>query len=135
MSVSLGEFTELDLNLDSDEVIMVVDTTESVLEDQRLRGLLLHHPRMKMTKDSKPIAIDDALLSEVIAIRDQARSALADSDRKSRGFPSELLKRFRDPLPDGDHSEWTAAFAPIMVYGRPIEIADTGWGVIVAERD
>ncbi len=135
MSVSLGEFTELETNVGTDEIIMVVDTTENVLRDQSLRGLILHHPQMQISPDAKPVTVDSEMLKETEAIRNQVRSQLMQNARVGHGGSAQLLKRFLDPLSEDGDTNWVAAFAPVVVNGRPIEIADTGWGVIVAERN
>ena len=114
---------------------MVVDTTENVLRDQSLRGLLLHHPNMQISPDAEPVTVDVGMLKEAEAIRNQVRSQLMQNERVGRGGSAQLLERFLDPLAKDEDNIWVAAFAPVVVNGRPIEIADTGWGVIVAERN
>ena len=42
-----------------------------------------------------------------------------------------LIEDFKDPLAAEPNGRWLAAFEPVVVKGRPGEIADTGWVVIV----
>jgi hypothetical protein len=44
-----------------------------------------------------------------------------------------LLPKYRDPLHPEQGRRWIAAFAPVRVNGRPPEVEDTGWFVIVQQ--
>ena len=136
MSVSLGEFKELERDLAADQLVMVVDTSANSLNDTSIRGLLLHHPQLRSDSAAGPLAADKELLDEMVTIREEARQALQQHSNAGETGMSRVLSSFRDPLgdPDSKH-QWSAAFAPVIVKGRPLEIADTGWGVVVAERD
>jgi hypothetical protein len=50
-------------------------------------------------------------------------------------LPDNLIRDYRDPLDPPDSGTWLAAFEPVLVRGRPQELRDTGWIVIVQMRD
>ena len=136
MSVSLGEFKELERDLAPDQLVMVVDTTINVLNDREIGGLILHHPQLRNDPNSPPEAAVPELLEQSLQIREEARQALLQNTTSRSAGVARVLDRFQDPFQDSSADQaWIAAFAPVIVKGRPIEIADTGWGVIVAEQD
>ena len=135
MSVSLGEFKALETDLDSSQFIMVVDTTENILNDQIVAGLFLHHPQLQNNQDEMPPVATPEFLQELLEVRRAAREKFREREgRRTHGI-AQVVKHFRDPFADSSSSDdWNAAFSPVIIKGRPMEIADTGWGVIVAER-
>ena len=139
MSMTLGEFKELETGLGSTQLVMVVDTEGNVIGDApEYEGLVLHHPELrKRSKDAAPVTVDDELLQEMRQIRNTARTEIADSPADSNSWTAEILNNFQDPLNTTQvkNTHWISAFAPIMIKGRPVNIADTGWGVIIAERE
>jgi hypothetical protein len=49
--------------------------------------------------------------------------------------PDNLIRDYQDPLDPPKSGRWLAAFEPVLVRGRPQELRDTGWIVIVQMRD
>ena len=118
--------------------MLVVDTDQNILGDDPFDGLLLHHPKLsKQQAGESPATIEPARLEEMLKIRENARSEFVEHPAKANRWTAEILSGFSDPLNETElrNQHWIAAFAPIVVRGRPIDIADTGWGVIVAERE
>jgi hypothetical protein len=69
----------------------------------------------------------------------------AGGDGRAEGLsviPDNLIRDYVDPFDppaaSGDRSDtgtWLAAFEPVLVRGRPTELRDTGWIVIVQMRE
>ncbi len=136
MSVSLGEFRELQTGLGSEQLVMVVDLEQNVMGEESYEGLVLHHPEMESSRGEEPRTIGQLLLTRLREVREQAVSQISQSD--SNSWTAELLlNSFDDPwhtIPL-TNTHWVAAFSPVLIQGRSPGIADTGWGVIVAERE
>ena len=77
MSVSLGEFRELETDMAEDELIMVVDTTENVIDEVPVRGLLLHHPKMNDASNGTTAKVTAKSLAELNSIRATAIKSVA----------------------------------------------------------
>ncbi len=138
MSVSLGEFKELQTGLGNDQLVLVVDTDRNTLGDQSFEGLLLHHPELsKRDSGELPAVVEPAVVEEMMKIRDTARSDFLEHPTEANRWTAGILSEFSDPLNSAKlrNQHWIAAYAPIVIRGRPVNIADTGWGVIVAERE
>lgn len=137
VSVSLGEFRELQTGLGSEQLVLVVDTGANAINDKDYRGLLLHHPDLAEKKGDTPPTVDAKLLNEMTTIRDAAAREALENPEEIDHWQAGILQDFVDPLnPKAlENEHWISAFAPIVVRGRPINVADTGWGVIVAERE
>lgn len=70
-----------------------------------------------------------------------SNSSMCRTEAGQYGVNGEVNPALREAFEDQlnreqvQNTRWISAFAPIMVRGRPIDIANTGWGVIVAERE
>ena len=120
MSVSLGEFAELQVNLRKGQNIMIVDASQDYLDDQPERGLVLFHPlmsgkeRQDAASQTKPVRIDPMTLKTTLAAV------------KSHS----LIEHFHDPF-DDHQREWVAAARPVKIPGTSSD--QPSWLVIVAE--
>ena len=128
MSVPLGAFR-------TDRHTWLVDTRPNGLVGER--GLLLQHPRYGRPGDDLP-RVDDETVARMLALR----TAAADRRPPPRDAPAAGAGSAdgpadpRAPLTLTDPIGGTprrAAMAPVVVPGRPDELADTGWVVVVAE--
>ena len=138
MSVSLGEFKELQTGLGNEQLVLVVDTDQNTINDETYDGMLLHHPELvRRDREKGPATFIDEALIEMLRIRNKARQDFTEHPDQANLWTADILNEFSDPLDPAElrNQHWIAAFAPIVVKGRPTEIADTGWGVIVAERE
>jgi serine/threonine-protein kinase len=137
LSVSLGEFKELQTGLGDEQLVMVVDLEENVIDEKSYEGLVLHHPKMHESKEKlAPRKVEQALLTQLREIR--TASATQETTVGGNPWVAELLlSGFNDPwhAVPLSNTHWIAAYAPIWIQGRSPDIADTGWGVIVAERE
>jgi serine/threonine protein kinase len=144
MSVDLGRFGVLQLDLDADQVAVLVDARADA---DGVPGLILHHQHLAgfARHDAPAIHVG---ASEVVRMDALRRIALARKRvRESPGDgppnpalarngppPGSLATDYRDPVGGAYAGRWLAAFEPVIVEGRPEPIDDTGWVVIVQER-
>ncbi len=136
MTVDLGEFSVLQFGLGSDQIAVLVDTRDDRIEGQgeSNQGLVLHHPSMKESggEESEPenYRIHSHYLDRLLKMR--TSRLLGDATTET---PDNLIRDYRDPLDPPASGTWLAAFEPVLVRGRPQELRDTGWIVIVQMRD
>jgi serine/threonine-protein kinase len=118
MTVELGDFA-------MGRHAVLADTRVDQIESRR--GLILHHPRLglKSADESLP-RLSEAMVEKAMLLR-------ADRRRAGPLQPSQetnILEQFDDPVDGKAH---LAALEPVVIVGRPSNIADTGWVVIAEE--
>ncbi len=141
MSIELGSFADLKISLPEGQGVLLVETRgynmladDLISQDERGEGLVLHHQDLYqvMSHDPKSLPhVSDAVLQHM------KRSKRLWIDEHSNATPLDNLlpSHYRDPVAsENDASSYLAAFAPVIVRGRPIEQGDTGWVVIVQQR-
>ncbi len=89
--------------------------------------MVLHHEKLtKRGRESLLPRLHPAILSEAFELgHDRNRN-----DRLYGEAKSNILEEFLDPV---DRKRHLAAMEPVIIAGRPAEIADTGWIVIAEE--
>ncbi|QDT52669.1 Serine/threonine-protein kinase PknD [Caulifigura coniformis] len=136
MTVDLGEFSVLQFGLGSDQIAVLVDTRADRIEGlgDSNQGLVLHHPLMKESTEPDDEAenyrIHPDYLGRLLKMRATRMAGEAGAE-----LPDNLIRDYRDPLDPPESGTWLAAFEPVLVRGRPQELRDTGWIVIVQMRD
>lgn len=122
MTVELGDFA-------MDENTWLVDTRPDQFEQQR--GLLLQHPKLgTRSEDDYLPHLPESLVKKMLSLRkDKMQRARKVSKPESSG---DTFSRVVDPL---DQSNTLVAMEPVIVGGRPNDIADTGWVVVVSESE
>jgi hypothetical protein len=122
MTVELGDFA-------MDENTWLVDTRPDQFEKQR--GLLLQHPKLGTRSENDYLPhLPEPLVDKMLSLRKgKMKRARTMSNPESSG---DTFLRVVDPL---DQSETLVAMEPVMVGGRPNDIADTGWVVVVSESE
>jgi serine/threonine protein kinase len=118
MCVELGEFA-------IGRRALLVDTRVDQLEGKP--GLVLHHANLGVrAKSSLLPRLSPVVLEEGLALRQDRYQP----DRFFGEAKSSIIEGFVDPL---DQKVHLAAMEPVIIRGRPAEIADTGWMVIAEE--
>ena len=105
----------------------------AVLADTRVdqianrRGLILHHPRLglKSSDEALPRLSDGVVENAMLLRADRRRTGPLPSSPQTS-----ILEQFDDPVDGQTH---LAALEPVIIVGRPSNIADTGWIVIAEE--
>ncbi len=117
MTVELGDFS-------TGRSALLADTRRDQYDGQ---GLVLHHPEMgHRTQSEGVLRLAPATLEQALKLRRDRRN----NGRSLEASSDNLLESFTDPI----SSELRlAALEPVIVHGRPAEVADTGWVVIAAE--
>ena len=85
-----------------------------------------------------PQYLDRLLKMRTTRLADDGASPAPESPRSASvgsPEPDNLIRDYRDPLDPPESGTWLAAFEPVLVRGRPQELRDTGWIVIVQMRD
>jgi tRNA A-37 threonylcarbamoyl transferase component Bud32 len=152
MSVELGRFSSLRLGLGARQVVVLVDTREDTVEGRSHKGLILHHPYL--TKLSHEQAADKAKGTQVFRL-DPFQVARLEKLREERLEHELALEKhpdnqaviedsladtdnldldYQDPVGGAYAGTWVAVFEPVLVHGRSDAVMDTGWVVIVQER-
>ena len=117
MSVELGGFGLLDTDLQSGQIVVLVDSRQDAIDKGDLRsGLILQHPALTQTDPSQQAARMDA----------------KDLDHIDWTAETPLLREYHDPLAEGT---WLTSFRRVIVQGREPPIRDTGWIVLAQERE
>lgn len=117
MTVELGDFS-------TGRSALLADTRRDQFDGQ---GLVLHHPEMgHRSQGEKALRLAPSTLEQALRLR---------RDRRNNGRSLELggdnlLESFTDPL---SMKSRLAALEPVVVHGRPADVADTGWVVIASE--
>ncbi len=140
ISIELGSFADLKINLPAGQDVLLVESrryymlgSDLVSQDQRGEGLVLHHQglRHRLQEDVTSLPhVDDDVIHFMSVAKDQWLSRPAGSATSNL-----LPDSYRDPVAnDSDSYRYLAAFAPVIVPGRPASQADTGWFVIVQQQ-
>jgi serine/threonine-protein kinase len=139
MSVEVGQFATLDLDLGSDQVAVLADLHPDARGQP---GLLLHHPHLAGQAADPPIVYlpaDELAPLDRVHIRFLEHHRHRGNDGAREPSPSALLVRgYADPvgrLAPEFGGTWLAAFEPVVVENRPPPVDDTGWVVIVQEHE
>jgi eukaryotic-like serine/threonine-protein kinase len=105
----------------------------AVLADTRVdqfegrRGLILHHPRLGLKSSEEALPrLSEAVLESALVLRAEHRQV----SRLHAVDHSHVIEQFHDPV---DGKERLAVMEPVVVLGRPTDVADTGW-IVVAEE-
>ncbi|TWU44010.1 Serine/threonine-protein kinase PknD [Novipirellula aureliae] len=121
MSVELGDFA-------MDPNTWLIDTRPDQFAGQR--GMLLQHPKLgQRSETDEPPHLDEAWVGQMLERR---RQRMRRSDPIGSEDTAENVSMIQDPI---EQTMTMAATEPIIVHGRPAEIADTGWIVVVTETD
>jgi serine/threonine protein kinase len=115
MSVELGEFGILESDLQTGQLVVLIDSRPDSIDSEPRRGLILQHPSLDQNKSSA----------------EKRRIDAASLDHIDSPDGHSLLRNFNDPYAPG---AWIACFDRVMVEGRRMPIADTGWIVLVQEH-
>ena len=128
MSVDVGHFGILQTDFNGGQTAVLVDLREDRLGGERQRGLVLHHPALEAPgRAGKPTKVEPLRLPD-----DQSRQLIERLQSSSGPGADRLLPQYVDPASEPG-ALLRAAFERVWVPGRPDEIADTGWVVIVQE--
>jgi eukaryotic-like serine/threonine-protein kinase len=114
MTVGVGDSSILRLSDNKDLMAVLVDTKP---DWKGRRGLVLQHPALA---DGREVV----LAAE--RVRDLERLRTERGTRLDRGY--------HDPVAPSDDTRWLAAFQPVFVNGYARGLNDTGWVVIVQQR-
>jgi len=121
MSVELGDFA-------MDPNTWLIDTRPDQYEGQR--GMLLQHPKLGQRSETDLLPhLDEGWVSQMLERR---RERMRRGAQTGGGHSVGSVSNIRDPI---EQTTTMAATEPIIVRGRPAEIADTGWIVVVTETD
>lgn len=121
MSIELGDF-------EMDKSTWLVDTRPDQFNEQR--GLLLQHPGLgQRSQDGEVPHLSRELVDKMMDLRGRR---LRDQSGKTDGDATDgSVMTVPDPI-DATQTR-VVAVEPVIIRGRPAEIADTGWIVVVAE--
>ncbi len=147
MSVELGAFRELQTGLNAGQIAVLVDTRDDQAEGSVRNGLILHHRNLHESHRRRLASGNAALfrvppeLVERLRRLRQLRTReqeLAAQESSSNVLPPLDLDgsidiNYYDPLAPEGSPPVTAAFEPVRIETRPLEVRDTGWVVIVQE--
>lgn len=146
MTVELGHFAELrpEAGSGNNQVAVLVDTRQ---DENSVQGSILEHPHLtellQLSRDDQltyhlpAYFLDEPLVRELERLRQQATATDAPPGESAPEDRLGLLEDYRDPIAAADVNfagRWLAACEPVIVGGRPPEVQDTGWAVIVQER-
>jgi hypothetical protein len=117
MTVELGDFS-------TGRSALLVDTRTDQFNG---RGLVLHHPEMGHRSGPEgALRLAPVTLEQALKLRRDRRN----NGRLLDAHHDNLLESFIDPV---SKQTRLAALEPVIVHGRPADVADTGWVVIAAE--
>jgi hypothetical protein len=140
MSVDLGKFSVLQLDLGLDQIAVLADLRPDA---NGRSGLILHHPAQAEAQGGAPLVyLPEELLGPLDALRRGVLARTRGRNRQELGgdlhrlgsWPTNFDPSYVDPMSGEYAGRWQAAFEPVVVEGRPDLIDDTGWVVIVQER-
>jgi hypothetical protein len=97
--------------------------------EERGEGLVLHHEDFRdlMTQEALPHVSDDIVRFMRAAAEQASFAGVQPAD-------SLLPADYQDPVARDKNGRWLAAFAPVVVSARSTEAGETGWFVIVQQR-
>ena len=126
MSIELGEFADLRIALPQGQNILLIDTRKyHMMVDQEPvlgMGLVLQHEALTRTVDRRLRSLDEESLAYM--------NRWSDTGDRDNFLP----KAYRDPFADDTSGNYQAAFAPVHMNGRPSDLRETGWFVIVQQQ-
>jgi serine/threonine-protein kinase len=124
MTVQIGDFEIL-------PKAVLINTRPDQLEGAPKAGLVLHHPKLgHRSREELPPRLVGASLEHALRLGE-----LALDDRPGTAAELDpLVEDFQDPVVGSSGGRWLAAFAPVVVKGRPRPIAATGWVVIMEDE-
>ena len=136
MTISLGRFADLQVNLPAGQKVLLVETRQYYLQRQypephrvRGEGLILHHKDFINRKEERlPHVSDDVVWFMRRAVGQHRTTATAGS------LDNLLPQDYRDPVARDENGRWLAAFAPVLVSARIEPQEETGWFVIVQQQ-
>ncbi len=141
MSIELGSFADLKISLPEGQGVLLVEARRYYMladdltsQDERGEGLVLHHRDLHQAMLQNPKSLPH--VSDIV-LEHMKRSKRFWMDRQSaaESVDNLLPSQYRDPVAsNSDTSSYLAAFAPVIVRGRPFQQGDTGWFVIVQQR-
>jgi serine/threonine-protein kinase len=141
MSVKLGDFVQLEAELENMSVVLV-DLGTDWLEGEPKTGLVLDHPNLDAARLARAARTGHSLLrldtdqvellGQLRSLRRQQRSWRGESARRP-DFGG-LSRTFEDPVAEPPAATCVAAFEPVFVPGREETLADTGWVVIIEDH-
>lgn len=123
MSVDLGDFDVLEKRLPEEYEVVLIDLREESIDEERRRGLVLHHQRRRALGEEQPPWVSEALLARI----DQVLATVPTE----AGNPA-MLMDYRDEVVTGGRRYWGAMRR--VINPRPERtLRDTGWVVLVQE--
>ncbi len=138
ITIELGRFADLQMKLPAGQAVLLVESRKYYVlnedledEGERGEGLVLHHENLHTLVGRTPLPhVDDAVIH---FMREAKKRKLSHNPQ---AVPTENLlpDDYRDPVSKDSAGRWLAAFAPVFVSGRPADQQDTGWYVIVQQR-
>jgi serine/threonine-protein kinase len=124
MTVEIGDFEIL-------PKAVLVDTRPDQLEGSPKAGLVLHHPKLgHRSREELPPRLNGPSLERALRLGELA----LDERPRTAADLDPLVEDFQDPVAGASGGRWLAAFAPVVVKGRPRHLADTGWVVIMEDK-
>ncbi len=152
MSVELGRFSSLRLGLSARQVVVLADTREDTVERRPHNGLILHHPYLTelshqqaagKAEGTRVFRLDPIQVATLETLREERlQQTLAlekqpdnpDSTEDSSALTDNMDPNYHDPIGGQYAGPWVAVFEPVLVHGRSDAVMDTGWVIIVQER-
>ena len=136
MTILLGRFADLQVNLPTGQKVLLVETRQYYLQREypqphrvRGEGLILHHQDFINRKEERlPHVSDDVVWFMRRSVGQRRTTAGAGS------LDNLLPEDYRDPVARDNNGRWLAAFAPVLVSSRSELQDETGWFVIVQQR-
>ncbi|MGE3778200.1 MAG: serine/threonine protein kinase, partial [Pirellulaceae bacterium] len=149
ITVEIGAFRELQTGLNAGQIAVLIDTRDDQIEGEPRRGLILHHPDLAAAIQRRLVAGDESFyrvsasqVDQLLRLRKlRSREAgMVAQLTQAAGYGASrvelagsLVTDYHDPLAPADSPAVTAAFEPVRIETRPIDIRDTGWVVSVQE--
>ncbi len=144
-SVELGRFAVLQDEQEShsmQQIAVLVDLRKNGnARTEELYGVILQHQKLNarlknLQPDLKLLPkLGEPMLQELEEYRSRRVAQIQSSGFAASMGDVLLLRDFQDPLDEDSAGLIIAACEPVCVVGRPEEVFDTGWMVIVEESD
>jgi serine/threonine-protein kinase len=142
MSVKLGDFVQLESELEEMSVVLVDLRTDWLEEDAR-RGLILDHPnldeaRLALAADTgrSLLRLPEQQIAKLEELRTETRQRRRWKGTLGNAQPRVdcVSRDFADPTLPHPQQHCVASFEPVFVPGREEAMADTGWVVIIEDH-
>jgi hypothetical protein len=142
MSVKLGDFVQLDAELEKMSVLLV-DLRTDWLEGEPKAGLILDHPNLDAARLAQAartgrslLRMDSGHLRQIEQFGQWRRERRRWADQRHAPRPPlhGVDRNFQDPASGALAPPCVAAFEPVFVPGREPSLADTGWVVIIEDH-